>query len=76
MFMGTFHKEDTYLVLQTTGVCIPLCHLLLRNLKVMSSFKKLLKAYDVENPGVGITAMQMNCIVSTLKNLTDKYKET
>lgn len=42
----------------------------------MSSFKKLLKAYDVENPGVGITAMQMNCIVSTLKNLTDKYKET
>lgn len=26
----------------------------------MSSFKKCLKTDDVENPGVGITAMKMN----------------
>lgn len=35
-------------------------HLILWNLKVMSSFKKCLKTCDVDNTRVGIMAMKMN----------------
>lgn len=39
-----------------------LCHLILQNLKVMPSFKKWLKTYDVENTRVGTLAMKMKSI--------------